>query len=936
MAGIALPQRWKRQPTYSVGIDHSNPITIGLLGQWNPAFSGYESLGSNAVPKGLAGLTIKQTGVGFTNNSTDNRTDYWRVERGPFNYTSIPFGFEVLCKFNSFSSTAPYLSGLISQYQFVGGSDAAGPVFRLGNGNSLNASRPSFLLIYNSGTAAVAVDCPFDLQLNTVYHIFGLFDGANLNLYINGILAATTSFGAFPGSYSNDTNNFVSIGCDYADAAANDFRSLDGEIYLARIWGRAPNAAEVASLANNPWQTFRNNVTKSFTLKTLTNYNVQTSIGFYTLTGQSSNLLESHNLSVSFGNFTLTGQTSTLVGPDRNHTSILTSKFLSTTFPQSNKRVNIANPITKGLQFVLIPTQLNPADLLSGVQFTAQGGTTLSNNLGGIGWDVITTGTDGLQAGVVRSSLPTSVGLVFFPGTLASNANLFNFANSASLSAINRLGLRVGSANNLSVYSSGPTGTTVESLSPNTIDVTKINVAVGVFTGAASRTAYLNGQAGTVNTTSNIPTGTNTTNLGSSAATIRQNGQIGHYVLAVTWNRALTQAEAISFTKNPWQIFAGITKQVSYKTPISSSIYTLLTNNGAYSLTGQTSNLLRALRLQNSAGSYTLAGQNAGLLRALRAVAVAGSFALTGQTVTLTWIHRIFAALGSFVLTGQNAILLLARRIINVAGSFSLNGQFSNLVRNRIISADTGFYNFTPNTVNLLANKQVSTASGAYSLSGQSVGMSHSFVLTALNATYSLTGKTANLLFNHKIDLGQGSYTFIGEDVQLTRISVKTLLADSGLFVLNGKLVNWIYNRHIMTVTGLYNLLGEAVTLLVSHKINVNQGLYTLDGQNSNHIYLRGILADKGAYFYSGFANNLLHNHKLNFGYGQYQLIGENVTLMYHGAFIISPDRTFTVLPEYRTLSVITESRNYAVISENRMLTIEGENRDLGTYRDRF
>jgi hypothetical protein len=226
--------------------------------------------------------------------------------------------------------------------------------------------------------------------------------------------------------------------------------------------------------------------------------------------------------------------------------------------PQAPVGVNWANSLTLGMTVALLPAGgASPLDMVSGISFVPQGGTVLKTAaVGSVGWDVVTTGTDGMQAAVsAASGYPASFGLVFVPGTLGTSVNLFNVCNSAVVNSRSRLGLRIGT-NTVDAYSLGPTGTASASTSPNAPTANALNVAAGVFASNSSRKVYLNGQAGTLDTTTISPTSLSNTCLGSAAATARQNGQVGQYLLACFWNRALPDSEALSFTQNPWQVLA--------------------------------------------------------------------------------------------------------------------------------------------------------------------------------------------------------------------------------------------------------------------------------------------------------------------------------------------------------------------------------------------
>lgn len=215
--------------------------------------------------------------------------------------------------------------------------------------------------------------------------------------------------------------------------------------------------------------------------------------------------------------------------------------------------------IGAGLQIVLAGCQgAGPVDLATGQLFTLQGSAVTSS--APTGWTMATGTTDGLQSsstGVGRFGVPLTFGIVFVPVTLSASANIINSARGATANNTNRFGLRVGSGGSaLEIYSQNNGGTTVTAATPNAIQVGQVNVAVGVFRSSSSRQCWLNGQASSLDTTSNVPIVTSpTTCIGSAVGTTRQNGQGMTVMLAVAWNRALDQNEALAFCANPWQIF---------------------------------------------------------------------------------------------------------------------------------------------------------------------------------------------------------------------------------------------------------------------------------------------------------------------------------------------------------------------------------------------
>jgi hypothetical protein len=129
-------------------------------------------------------------------------------------------------------------------------------------------------------------------------------------------------------------------------------------------------------------------------------------------------------------------------------------------------------------------------------------------------------------------------------------------------------------------------------------------------------------------------------------------------------------------------------------------------------------------------GSYTVTGQTANLLASHNPItAVQGSYALTGQTVNFTYGvvggYTITADQGAYTVVGSNALVDVS---MNAAqGSYTLTGQVVNFIyvglTNRNIVADQGSYSLNGQTVNVLYNKKTFADFGSYTLTGRSVGL---------------------------------------------------------------------------------------------------------------------------------------------------------------------------------------------------------------------
>ncbi|MCC3159610.1 T9SS type A sorting domain-containing protein [Hymenobacter sp. 15J16-1T3B] len=149
------------------------------------------------------------------------------VDAGTINLSGSALSLECWVKVNAFKTGAPYISSLMGTED--GGSAA---MLRLGDAG-LAANRVQFVLNGTNLASATA------LAANTWYHIAGVYDGATMKIYLNGVLDAS---GAAPASITSNAA-FV-LGRNYANS-----RCLDGSLDELRVWKRALSAAEVAANA---------------------------------------------------------------------------------------------------------------------------------------------------------------------------------------------------------------------------------------------------------------------------------------------------------------------------------------------------------------------------------------------------------------------------------------------------------------------------------------------------------------------------------------------------------------------------------------------------------------------------------------------------------------------------------------------------------------
>lgn len=94
-------------------------------------------------------------------------------------------------------------------------------------------------------------------------------------------------------------------------------------------------------------------------------------------------------------------------------------------------------------------------------------------------------------------------------------------------------------------------------------------------------------------------------------------------------------------------------------------------------------------------GSYTLSGQTLNMIQALRVSLDQGSYVLSGQDISMSVGHSIVADFGAYVLTGMDAIFTKTLNIVLDQGSYTLTGQDMTMTRAWMMALNTVYYTLT-------------------------------------------------------------------------------------------------------------------------------------------------------------------------------------------------------------------------------------------------
>lgn len=143
--------------------------------------------------------------------------------------------------------------------------------------------------------------------------------------------------------------------------------------------------------------------------------------------------------------------------------------------------------------------------------------------------------------------------------------------------------------------------------------------------------------------------------------------------------------------------------------PAGGGAFTLPSDQGSYSLTGQSAGLLFNRKLAAEHGTHSLTGQDVGLLFNRLVSAGQGSYALTGQDATLTYtqpgVYSLTAESGTYNWTVSDAFADYT--MVALHGTYDLTGQDATLTltgappQDYVMSVDAGYYSLTGRTAAL-------------------------------------------------------------------------------------------------------------------------------------------------------------------------------------------------------------------------------------------
>lgn len=202
-----------------------------------------------------------------------------------------------------------------------------------------------------------------------------------------------------------------------------------------------------------------------------------------------------------------------------------------------------------------------------------------------------------------------------------------------------------------------------------------------------------------------IATSNTTMQIGAVRST---NYFYGDHALSLFAYGDVSDAEAQSFSANPWQIFQPLTRRIFVDVGAGGgTTHTLTASSGSLTLAGASTGLSVARKLLATSNAITLTGNAAGLLRAQTLTTTTGAFSITGTAAGLKVSRKIAASTSAVTLTGTATGLTYTpvggptHTLTALPGAFSLTGIGTGLAASRKLLATTNAITLTGSSANL-------------------------------------------------------------------------------------------------------------------------------------------------------------------------------------------------------------------------------------------
>jgi len=271
----------------------------------------------------------------------------------------------------------------------------------------------------------------------------------------------------------------------------------------------------------------------------------------------------------------------------------------------------------------------------------------------------------------------------------------------------------------------------------------------------------------------------------------------------------------------------------------------LVSNTGAFTLSGVDVDFAKSVSLDISVGTFTLAGTSTGLLFNRNLIQQLGTFSLAGNNAILLNNRTLDTSVGTYSLVGNLLDPNVQRAIVGTTGSFLVDGKNALLQRAARIDATTRTYDLAGTTTGLLQNRQLVSQTGTFSIAGVDVVLQYNtsgiaFTLDTVVGAYSLAGNTLTLNKQVSLNLQVGTYSLSGNTLGFIR--ALALHSVPGSFSVSGKDAVFSLTRSFNLTTGTYNVSGNNVGVNRFYQLNNQPGTYQVVGSGLDYFSTRNLV----------------------------------------------------------------------------------------------
>lgn len=302
---------------------------------------------------------------------------------------------------------------------------------------------------------------------------------------------------------------------------------------------------------------------------------------------------------------------------------------------------------------------------------------------------------------------------------------------------------------------------------------------------------------------------------------------------------------------------------------------------GAFNLTGNAATLRPLRYLSGGAGGFIETGQGAGILRGLRLTpAATGGYSVTGVAASLRPGRSILASAGSVALAGNPAGLRTTRILASAGTAFTVSGGavFLRPAR-RIIAAAAGYLE-AGNTAALRPARVLTAATAAFGFGGIAAILLRSRRLVSATGVFALSAPGATPRAARLVVSTSGALALTGKDALITRVTVRTILASPGGFLIAGQAATPLRGLRLTCANGLFTFTGTATQALRGYRLTASAASFALIGGAAAIRPQRSLLASVGTFAWTGQPAGFRRGARVTANTGVFALSGQTANYL--------------------------------------------------------